>query len=53
LQLTGLRLARRKQEGGPALRAFMFILGVSQGLHYSHVRRLILLYNINISSPFL
>ena len=25
LQLTGLRLARRKQEGGPALRAFMFI----------------------------
>ena len=26
LQLTGLRLARRKQEGGPALRAFMFII---------------------------
>ena len=26
LQLTGLRRARRKQEGGPALRAFMFIL---------------------------
>ena len=25
LQLTRLRLARRKQEGGPALRAFMFI----------------------------
>ena len=25
LQLTGPRLARRKQEGGPALRAFMFI----------------------------
>jgi len=25
LQLTGLRLASRKQEGGPALRAFMFI----------------------------
>ena len=25
LQLTGLRLARRKQEGGPALRASMFI----------------------------
>ena len=24
LQLTGLRLARRKQEGGPALRAFIF-----------------------------
>ena len=28
LQLTGLRLARRKQEGGPALRAFMFIMGI-------------------------
>ena len=25
LQLTGIRLARRKQEGGPALRAFMSI----------------------------
>ena len=25
LHLTGLRLTRRKQEGGPALRAFMFI----------------------------
>ena len=28
LQLTGLRLARRKQEGGPALCAFMFIVKV-------------------------
>ena len=26
LQLTGLRLARRKQKGGPALRAFMFMI---------------------------
>ena len=26
LQLTGLRFARRKQEGGPALRPFMFII---------------------------
>ena len=38
LQLTGLRLARRKQEGSPALRAFMFIVeGVY--LHAAEPRR--------------